>query len=711
MSTRQLRRLQQQRELERGKQLAAKKSDESEGDDDIGTPATRQRNLFAALGDENHGASKDEDQDDSDTVVGHEQAARSERQPETAIKKSKKKKSKNKGKNRDKSSHQIVGACADIISNNQEEDEIDRAIKELKITPREASITFPGREDDETATRVSQLFDIKIHHLKVANEMRSLFGRDIIESTDAEEQQESNRRRRGAVNQQVDLETFLREPPGAPKLPDYSLRRNIFVQGKDHWPRQSAGGLTMKEVSKAADGSLTEYAYVHDKNYDSMQALFFACVQMGDPMRLVHLLKRIPYHVSTLLQVSSVAKQDQNMALASELCERALFTFGRVTTSSFRQNIERGRARLDFRRPENRQFWLAGYLYLKSLVRKGTYRTALEWAKLLFSLDPKDPYGLRHYIHVLGIRAYEAHWLIDFVSALDQMIDNRDVMYLRQSLVLAKLQIGDMAGARNDVIDGMKRVPWLYCALFQELGLDTPPSIWGVNAESDARSFWVKLYLHQAKDLWANAAATRLVQDVAKGLDRVDVTKLPLDDAPPDLGTIRLVYLEGQTTLLGLAPKDLLERQPNYEFDPLPPAEEDNIFSSEGVQLPWRQAGHGLASGNSDQLLADMENWARRQGVFMEDDGEDDEIRALREADDEELRRDIEAQFHHANEPGVMDALLQMLGMGWRRELEAEEESEAAEDEGSDQGSLQDLQQSNTGAQRPPGAWPADQDD
>ncbi|PHH61940.1 hypothetical protein CDD82_2067 [Ophiocordyceps australis] len=709
MSTRQLRKLQQQRELEKEKQLAAKTLDESEGDD-VSTPATGQRNLFAALGNDNNSASEGEDQDDRDTVADHAQAVESVRQSETVIKKSKKNKGKNKGKNRDKSSSQIVGASADITSDNQDEDEIDRAMKELKIIPREANITSPGRGDDETAFRFSQIFSIKTHHLRVANEMRSLFGKDVIESTDAEEQPESNRRRRGAVNQQADLETFLREPPGAPKLPEYSLRRNIFVQGKDHWPRQSAGGLTMKEVSKAADGSLTEYTYVHDKNYDSMQALFFACVQIGDPMRLVHLLKRIPYHVSTLLQVSSVAKQDQNMALASELCERALFTFGRVTTSSFRQDIERGRVRLDFRRPENRQFWLAGYLYLKSLVRKGTYRTALEWAKLLFSLDPKDPYGVRHYIHVLGIRSYEPHWLIDFISSLDQMIDNRDIIYLRQSLVLAKLQIGDMVGARNDVIDGMKRVPWLYCALFQELGLDAPPSIWGFNAESNARSFWVKLYLHQAKELWSNAAATRLVQDVAKGLDRVDLTKLPFDDAPPDLGTIRLVYLEGQTTLLGLAPKDLLERQPNYEFDPLPPAEEDNIFSSEGVQLPWRQTGHGAAIGNSDQLLAEMENWARRHGVLVGDDDEDDEIRALREADDEELRRDIEAQFHHANEPGVMDALLQMLGMGWRRELEAEEEGETAEDGGSDRDSLQDLHQSNTGAQGPPGAWPADQD-
>src|SRR5687768_6522260 len=172
------------------------------------------------------------------------------------------------------------------------------------------------------------------------------------------------------------------------------------------------------------------------------------------------------YHVSTLLQVSNVAKQDQNMALASELCERALFSFGRVVTNAFRQDMERGRARLNFRRPENRQFWLAGYHYLRSLVRKGTYRTALEWAKLLFALDRSDPYGMRHYIHFLAVRAYQPDWLIAFVDELEKTGDNRDTMYLRQSIVLAKLQLEDLEGAQEALEAGIKRVPWLYCALF-----------------------------------------------------------------------------------------------------------------------------------------------------------------------------------------------------------------------------------------------------
>ncbi|POR33914.1 Uncharacterized protein TPAR_05889 [Tolypocladium paradoxum] len=704
MSSRQLRKLQQQRDLEKSKDVAAQESDGSEGVEEP-RPAPKPRpNLFAALGgeDEDGGQDDDDEEDDAGDKVDQDM---SEAPPAASAKKSKKKKKKKK---RAKASAETPETAADGQQPGVEDDEIDRAIKELKINTQNRKGPSTAGASDGSGTRMSKLLGINTYHLKAANEMRNLFGREVIESANVEEQQETSRRRRGPAQQQVDLETFLREPPGAAKLPEVLLRRNMFVQGRDHWPRQSAGGLTMTEVQRAPDGSWTEYAYMHDKDYDGMQALFFACVQIGDPMRMVHLLKRVPYHVSTLLQVSSVAKQDQNMALAAELCERALFTFGRVTTSSFRQNIEHGRARLDFRRPENRQFWLAGYHYLKSLIRKGTYRTALEWAKLLYALEPKDPYAIRHFIHVLAIRARESRWLVDFLDELDRTGEGSDRAYLRQSLVLAKLQIGDLEGARRDLVHGVQRVPWLYCALFQELNLDAPPSIWGIGADSNARTFWVKLYIYQTKDLWNNAQATGLLQDVARGLSRVDTPALPSDDGPADLGATRLAYLEGQTSLLSVAPRSLLDSQPNYEFDPLPPPEDENIFTAEGTQLPWRdprQQGQGQATAllaRMQALLAQQQGGPAPLGAATGDaeDAEDDnEIRALREADDEELRRDLEAHTGRGrgDEPGLLATLMQMLGVGRGG-------GTGAGDGGGDDESVQAGEDDAEGL---PGAWPA----
>ena len=380
----------------------------------------------------------------------------------------------------------------------------------------------------------------------------------------------------------------------------------------------------------------------------------------------------LAYHVSTLLQVSSVAKQDQNMSLAAELLEKALFSFGRVATLAFRQNLERGKARISFHRPENRQLWLAGYHYIKSLIRKGTYRTALEWAKLLYSLDHKDPYGMVNFIHFLAIRAHQSEWLLGFLEELQLSVEATDIGYVRHTAALAALQVGNTDTAREFLEHGIRQAPWLYCALFQELGLDAPPSIWGISTDSNARSFWVKLYIYQTKDLWSSGQVTALLQTVASSLEKVDTSTLPSEDPVPGLNVVRLAYLEGQTSLLALAPPAMLESQPNYEFDPLPPPEEENIFSGEGSRMPWQDGRSDDQRGDRNLLQQIHRLMAQQQGAAMPRGGaigmgdmapEDDEVEE-NASDDEELRRDIEAAATRANEPGLIQALMGMLGMG-----------------------------------------------
>ena len=64
----------------------------------------------------------------------------------------------------------------------------------------------------------------------------------------------------------------------------------------------------MEIVEKNADGTV-EYRYVHNRAYQDVQSQFESCVASMDPNRLVVLLQHNPYHISTLLQVSEIAKQ------------------------------------------------------------------------------------------------------------------------------------------------------------------------------------------------------------------------------------------------------------------------------------------------------------------------------------------------------------------------------------------------------------------
>ncbi|KAL2880460.1 hypothetical protein SGCOL_004180 [Colletotrichum sp. CLE4] len=592
MSSRQLRKLQKQRELEQLQEAQAT-ADESSEEEPEPAPIKPRQSLFAALG----GGDNDEDDDEKSDDAQEEPEPEPEVVPQPAKKKNKKKKKKAK---------KAVAEDEPPKPAGDNEDEIDRALQELNLA-RNASSTA----EDNLAQRsrdIDDLLQINTQYLRAINEMRALFGKDAIQAAQDEEraEQEAARRQRGPT-QQVDLETALRGDPRK-KLPEISLRRNVFIQGKETWPRATAVGLVMKEIRKGTDG-LTEFAFVHEKAYDNVQIMFFSCVQLGDPMQMVQLLIRYPYHISTLLQVSKVAIQDQNQSLAADLCERALFTFGRSTTSAFRQKLEQGKARLDFRRPENRELWLAGYTYLKSLMRKGTYRTALEWAKLLFSLNPNDPYGMKYFIHTLAIRARQAQWLIEFLNTGEFVADETDDTYIKQTMVLAKLQVGDTEGAKIAAVAGMERLPWLYCAIFQALNLEAPPPLWGVQPDTDEREFWTKLYVHQAKDIWNNTQAIDLLREAVK-VAKKPTQALP-EDMPATTRTARWTWLEDTPALLSGIPRAILNQEPNYAFDPLPPREEENIFSSQGVQMPWRQEG-----GHSGPMLAQeraLLNMLRRQ--------------------------------------------------------------------------------------------------
>lgn len=669
MASRQLRKLRKLQELSTPREEGHDESS-SDGEEPVQTkPRANAFAAFAALGgeeDEDEDKASDGDHSEPNAEAAEEPAPEPTPTPVRKNKASKKKKRKKAARPPTEPEHV-----------DPDEDEIDRAIQELNLNSR-------GGEDvvlPKAWQQLARLFAINFHHLKVINEMRRVFGNEVIVAAQTEDGAQGptggRSRRARQMPREMDLETFLRGIPGK-GISDVILRRNPFIDGRSHWPRASAGGLTMTTVGNA-EGESVEFAFSHDDAYSRMEAQFFMFVQMHDPMQLVYFLQKNPYHVSTLIQVSKVAKQDQNSALAAELCERALFTFGRITVSRFRKKLEEGKATMDFRRPENRQFWLAGYNYIKSLVMKGTYRTALEWAKLFLGISTHDPYGMINWIHPLAIRSHEARWFIELcdthlLCAVDPEIPT--AMYIRQTLVLAKLQLGDAVGAEASLIKGMEELPWLYGAIFSALNLDTPKSIWGVTPRDPEEELHTQLYIHMAKDLWNNAQATALLAKAGSLARKVDASTLP---PPPfvTLNTARFIYLDNTPALMAVVPRNMLHAAPNFDFDPLPPAKEDNIFSSKSQELPW-------AATSNDEFtarLAQMER-ERAPGQIPEE-----QLRELEEvANDEsvpEAERGILRRFLDAIMP------LGVLGGG---------NIEAADSEDDD-----DL------APRVPGAWEDDE--
>jgi hypothetical protein len=351
-----------------------------------------------------------------------------------------------------------------------------------------------------------------------------------------------------------------------------------------------------------------------------------------------------------------------------------------------------GKARLDFARPENREIWLAGYQYIKSLVMKGTYRTALEWAKVLLSFDPEaDPYCMRFMIHHLALRASEFNWLLDlFESDLIKEWEDADdkggaqiLSHFRPSLAIAAMSLKEGNQSRKFLTESMQTVPWLFCRLFKELNLDAPPSIWGIEARSDSETLFTEIYVRQAKDLWNTPEATALLMEIAHTIPKVDIASVPvLDNSTMTLDVVRFVYLDNTPTLMALAPSKLLHRSNNSDADPLPP--DVNTFSYETQKRALRGGdGEDDLGGDFFNPLAAL---ARLLPSLRQPGGEEVDI------DDEEIRRELERAVANDESQGPPDgnggaapvSLVRWLGSMLWGSQDNDDEDEWTEDEGTD---------------------------
>ncbi|NWU91270.1 TCF25 factor, partial [Upupa epops] len=193
---------------------------------------------------------------------------------------------------------------------------------------------------------------------------------------------------------------------------------------KNSWPRYSKTGISMKHL-ETRNGALY-FTFEHHREYQQVQFKFLDAVESMDPNNIVLLLQMNPYHVDSLLQLSDVCRMQEDQEMARDLIERALYSLECAFHPIF--SLTRGICRLDYRRPENRAFFLALFKHLMLLEKRGCPRTALEFCKLILSLDPEnDPLCMLLLIDYLSLRAREYVFL---TSLFDEWESHRNLSQL-----------------------------------------------------------------------------------------------------------------------------------------------------------------------------------------------------------------------------------------------------------------------------------------
>ena len=617
MSSRALRRIQKEEEERRRAEVFVTDNDNAVSDEDEADfTKGKVANAFDLLNDP-------DSEDNTDLSDHHEEKEATKAEPLTSsqsqVLQPKKNKKKKKGKKGKGPAVAVAGLGQPKDDNaTTEMDEIDLALQSLSAKDKEGVKASTTSVIDEANAQLFRLLAIEAKHLNALNEMKRLFGNVVTENTD---DSPANTRRRGRGPQQVDLGGALtaRYSPVSKGqgLKGLALKRNPFILGKEEWPQATSGGLGMELVEKMEDGTI-EYRFTHSGIYQGVQREFESCVASMDPQRLINMLVFNPYHISTLLQVSEVAKQQGDHSVSGDLLERALFTFGRSVHSSFTNALSEGKARLDFRRPENREFWLTAWRYVKDLGQRGTWRTAYEWAKMILSLDPEgDPYCISKNLDQLAIRGGQSeHFLKLTQHPFFQDSVWTDLPNIWISKSIAEYKLKQPRKCRETLTRAIQHYPWIFVRLFQELNIShIPRSIWGKYATTDREKFESESYALNAKDMWSLPDMVSLLVEVAETAAPPEKA-VPVFDRPISLDEARNTLLTGATTLINLLPREYTTSS-SRSSDPLPPEDDlpsydpsSSVTRSEDAELEAAYADLPVAQGNRPQPDSDRRDAA-----------------------------------------------------------------------------------------------------
>ena len=318
MSSRALRKLQREQEA-RQQSGAQSQNPDDEGSEEDGNTATEMEtsltkkfNAFDMLnivdgdGDVQDGDSKEGQTLGKKDDLGGPSASESNTDREDTVKPAlsqsmRSMKNRQRKKNKKKKKKQgAVGEAHDTFTTSLKDaqpsdlDEIDVAL--LTLRAKDEGEEKEGCKETELNANSKQLYALlatDTKNLNSLNEMKRLFGSAVLSETN-EAGIPGPARRRGRGPQQLDLGGALAGQNSPVSrghgLAGLALRRNVFMQGKEEWPKATSGGLGMEIVERAWDFT-TEYRFVHNPVYQDVQKQFESCVELLDPQRMIQLLQ------------------------------------------------------------------------------------------------------------------------------------------------------------------------------------------------------------------------------------------------------------------------------------------------------------------------------------------------------------------------------------------------------------------------------------
>lgn len=282
--------------------------------------------------------------------------------------------------------------------------------------------------------------------------------------------------------------------------------------------------------------------------------------------------------------------------MASELIEHALYAFEVAFHSMF--SVTSGNCRLDYRRQENRGFFIVLFKHAQFLAARACPRTALELSKLILSLDPEnDPLAIILLIDFYALRSKQHDFLIQLYKEWEASHNLQLLPNMAYSFALALYHANRMDESDTALQYALAMFPGVLKLLLDELSIH-PDSRVSSHKYFGPGSFTssplplqqlMQLYVERCKIVWSgdNEILMWLERNVHVVLDRVDkkdeviseyVTKRSTRYPHPPRNILRHVILSEFKEKVPIADFLKKDAEPIVHFDPLPPLDSINIY-------------------------------------------------------------------------------------------------------------------------------------
>jgi len=518
-------------------------------------PRTNAFNAFSLL---NNGSCSESEVKEDDDVESARNAS-----PSLQIEKKKKKRKKKTGKKL---------AARSSEDNLDPADEVEASVRWVEDNVGQP-VMMRKEQKEEKINPLKKVLSIENRHLNPENEMKRIFGSRVVAS-------ESNRHKK------------VRGRP--------HHRSCILVTPKPAWPAASRSGLSMRPVDSSQGGSW--FTLDHSPTYQATQMRFLSAVESLNPDQIVALLNTYPMHIDSMLQLSDICKMGDDSAMAAELVERTLYALESAFHPCF--SLASGTSHLDYRRQENRAFFIALYRHLHFVGSRACYRTALELCKVLLVLDPMvDPLAIVLLVDFYALRARQNQWLVDLFTAWNPTRNLSQLPNFSYSTALATFHLAqESTGSSSSALlisadsllqEALLSFPSVLLPLLDKCSIEPHQDLMGCKYFLDSRSdppalaTLCTLYVVRTFHCWKEPEILPwLERNVIAVIERVKTGDARVAESVQERSTRyqglprnihrHIIMSEHREPLSHLPPE--LKDVPSLAWDPLPPLNSINTY-------------------------------------------------------------------------------------------------------------------------------------